>query len=76
MSLVRDSSKSVPGSMGGGGERTARTAVPVARPRTVNIAAGTQRGRLRRGGRSLWEVVGVVCCSRSSRDEVEKPWEQ
>lgn len=90
MSRVRDSSTSVPGRRGGGGERTARTPVPVARPRRRNIAAETQRGRRRRGGGSgleecgcacgapgvvLGAVLGGDCWSLSSRDEVEKLWE-
>lgn len=63
---------------------TARTAVPVARPKRRNIAAEAQRVRRRRGGASVWgEEVGWACgalgegsrggcCSRCSREEVEK----
>lgn len=83
MSAARASSSFVPGRTGGRGDTTARTTVPTVKPRMRNIVAEIKPGRLLRGGgsgccvwRAIGAVLGLVCWSRSVRDEEEKAWEQ
>lgn len=52
----------MPGRRGGGGEITARTKVPVVRPRRRNIDVETQARRRLGGGGSGWEDCGSTVC--------------